>query len=86
MKIHKYGTLTLREGLPPLIEGWNVEREPEDPADATMEQLLTGFVVSWGKERFQAAVNMAILDVFRQRAQKEAADKAAVNPTTNGVD
>ena len=77
MIIHRYGTLTLREGLPPLIEGWNIEREPEDPIDATDEQLLTGFAITWAKERFQAAVNMVVFDVFRQRAAKQAAEKAA---------
>lgn len=84
MIIHKYGTVTLREGLPPLVENWNVEREPEDPTDATDEQLLLGFAITWAKERFQAAVNMAVLDVFRQRAAKQAADKAASNPTMKG--
>lgn len=80
MKINKFGTVTLREGLPPLIEGWLVEREPEDPADATPEQLIVGFAIIWAEKRFIAAKNMAILDVFRKRRAAEVAQP--VNPTT----
>lgn len=80
MKIHKYGTVTLRENLPPLVEGWNIEREPDDPKDATEEQLLLGFAITWAKQRFEAAVNMAVLDVFRKKQQVIAANsKAAVD-------
>lgn len=67
MKINQYGTVTLREGLPPLIEGWVVERDSNDPEEATAEQLLLGFTITWAKQRFEAAVNMAVLDVFRKR-------------------
>jgi hypothetical protein len=74
MRIHAFGTVTLREDQPPLIEGWNIEREPEDPADATDEQLLLGFAITWAQKRFQAALNMAILDVFRREQEKKKAN------------
>lgn len=77
MKIHRYGTVTLRENLSPLIEGWNIEREPEDPTDATDEQLLLGFAITWAKQRFEAALNMAVLDVFRKKQMVIAAQSKA---------
>lgn len=67
MKIHKYGTVTLRQDGPPLVEGWNIEREPEDPTDADDGQLLLGFAITWAQERFRHALNSAVLDVFRKR-------------------
>lgn len=70
MKIHKFGTVILTEG-PVKVDGWNVEREPEDPIDATTEQLLLGFAITWAKERLTAATNDAILDVFRAAAKQK---------------
>lgn len=70
MKIIRYGTVTFREGVGPQIEGWQIEREPEDPEDATMEQLLLGFAIHWAKEKFDAAMKDATTDVLRQMIQK----------------
>jgi len=70
MKIHKFGTVILTEG-PVKVEGWNVEREPEDPSDATTEQLILGFAIKWAQERLTVATNSAILDVFRDAAKKK---------------
>jgi len=75
MKIHTYGTVTLRQDQGPLIEGWQVEREPSDPEDATNEELLLGFAIHWARERFTAAVNHASMDVFRAIANRNAAKK-----------
>lgn len=74
MKIIKYGTVVLRqEG--PLVEGWLVEREPEDPKDATTEQLLLAVAIAWAEEKFNIAKNHAVTDALRtwliaQRAKK----------------
>jgi hypothetical protein len=73
MKIIKFGTVTLTEG-PVNIEGWNIQREPNDPKDATDEQLLLGFAITWAQERLTVAVNSAILDVFRDAAKKKKLD------------
>ena len=70
MKIHKYGVVILSEG-PVRVEGWQVQREPEDPKDATDEQLLLGFAIHWAKGRFQAALADASMDVFRKLAEKK---------------
>ena len=82
MKIHKYGTVTLTEG-PVNIEGWNIQREPDDPKDATDEQLLLGFAVTWAQERLTAATNSAALDVFRDAAKKKKLD-AYIEDIKNG--
>lgn len=68
MKIHQFGTVTLTTG-PVKVEGWNIEREPEDPIEATDEQLLLGFAVRWAQEQLTKAMNAAILDVFRKRTK-----------------
>lgn len=70
MKIIRYGEITFREGQGPDIHGWLVEREPEDPKDATEEQLILGFAITWAQEKFRLALNMAVMDVFRQRKQE----------------
>lgn len=79
MRIKQFGTMTLRQGQPPLIEGWLVAREMEDPGEATTEQLLVGFAITWAQERFQEAVNSAAMDVFRERARRL---RENANPTT----
>jgi hypothetical protein len=78
MKIIKYGTVILSEG-PVRVEGWNVEREPEDPTDATDEQLLLGFAIYWAQQRFQAAVASAQMDVFRDLAKKKRESTATID-------
>ena len=70
MKINKFGTLTFVEGEGPRIEGWVVERTPEDPEDATMEQLLLGFVLHWGQKKFEAACQSAAILALRELAAK----------------
>lgn len=77
MKIIKVGTVLFKDGYGPLIEGWHVEREPADPEDATMEQLLLGFAIAWAQEKFTAAFKSAQMDVFRKWAAEQVAKKAA---------
>jgi len=66
MKINKFGTVILTEG-PVRVEGWNYSREPEDPVDATDEQLLLEFAIPWAQERLRKATNGAVLDVMQRR-------------------
>jgi hypothetical protein len=78
MKIHQYGTVTVVNDGPIKVEGWLVEREPEDPANATTEQLTLGFAIHWAKEKFDAAVKSEVLEVFRANARKAAEGKTSV--------
>ena len=78
MKITKFGTLTLSEDAGPKIEGWEFERQPSDPAEATNEQLLLGFVISWGKKKFDDAVKSAVMEMLRHAAQEKIALAAAL--------
>jgi hypothetical protein len=68
MNIIKHGVVILTEG-PVRVEDWVVEREPDDPTDATIEELLLGFAITWAKQRFDAAYNSAAMDVFRKTAK-----------------
>jgi hypothetical protein len=65
VKITKYGTVTLRQGEGPLIEGWEIEREPDDPKDATPGQLLLAYAITWAEEQFNIAKKHAVTDVLR---------------------
>ena len=73
MRIIKYGVVILSEG-DVRIEGWLMEREADDPEEATNEQLLLGFAVDWAQKRFNVALNNASMDVLRAivRRQMEA--------------
>jgi hypothetical protein len=72
MRITKFGTITFAEGEGPKIEGWQCEREPDDPAEATTEQLLLGFVITWAKKKFDAAMNDAVMQTLRKAAYEKA--------------
>ena len=65
MIIKKYGTVTFTEG-DIKIDGWLIEREDSDPADATNEQLLLAYAIHWAKEKFSQAVQGATLNLMRQ--------------------
>jgi hypothetical protein len=56
MKVITHGVVILSATGPIRVEGWNVEREPDDPADATTEQLLLGVAVHWAREKMNTAV------------------------------
>jgi hypothetical protein len=70
MKITRYGTVILTEG-PVRVEDWLVEREPEDPTEATTEQLLLEFAIPWAQGRLQDTVNSAMRDVFREAVNQK---------------
>lgn len=76
MKINRYGVVILTEGNP-RVEGWLVERESDDPEDATTEQLLLGFAIHWAKERFDAALNSASMNALRDMVKKKIEDQKA---------
>ena len=81
MTIVKYGTVTFREGRGPLIEGWLVERTPEDPEDATMEQLLLAYAIHWAKAKFDEAYKSAAMQVLVKWSQMKAAAEAGKKPS-----
>lgn len=70
MKIIEFGTLKFIEGAGPIIQDWQVEREADDPADATNEQLLLSFVLNWAKKKFDTATNDATLRGLRAEAAR----------------
>ena len=72
MRIIKFGSITFREGQAPNVHDWVVEREDADPANATLEQLLLGFAITWAQQQLTRATNSAVLDVFRENAKKKA--------------
>ena len=72
MRIIKFGSITFREGQAPNVHDWVVEREDADPANATMEQLLLGFAITWAQQQLTRATNSAVLGVFRENAKKKA--------------
>ena len=82
MKINKFGTVTLTQGNV-LVEGWEIEREPEDPENATNEQLLLGFAIKWAEERLRVATNSAVLEVFRKNAKAKLAAQLGTLPKVN---
>lgn len=80
MRIHKYGTVTIHADSPvATVEGWNVEREVTDPKDASDEQLLLAYAITWAKDRFEKAVTTETFKQFREiiRRQHEAKLKAS---------
>lgn len=70
MKIIQYGTVILTEG-PVKVEGWTIEREPSDPMNATEEQLLLDFAITWAKARLAAAVTSTVLAEARKMAHQK---------------
>jgi len=83
MKIIKYGEITFREGGGPDVHGWQVEREPTDPADATNEQLVLGFAVLWAQEKFKIALNSAVIRVLIEKAKQQKLDQTALDAASN---
>ena len=79
MKIRKYGVVILTAG-PVKVEDWIIEREPEDPKDATDEQLLLGFAIHWAKAQLETAIKSSTLDVFRKAAQEKLKDQRDWEP------
>ena len=67
MRIKKHGVVILTEG-PVRIEGWQVEREPDDPADATSEQLLLDLAIDWAWEKLRTATNRALAETMLKRS------------------
>jgi hypothetical protein len=75
VKIVQYGTVTFSQDQPVDVRDWIVEREPEDPADATPEQLLLAFAIHWAQEKLRNAVNSeavrGLVQQILEKRQKE---------------
>ena len=80
MKIIRQGTVTFTGG-PVKIEGWNIQRTPEDPEDATNEQLLLTYAIAWAEEQFKIARTNATVLLVRKliKAQLEKQKAAQEN-------
>ena len=66
MKIIKHGTVTLTDG-PVQVDGWLIEREPTDLADASNEELLLEVVIPWAKNRLAAAIYEGLKDASKRK-------------------
>ena len=79
MKIIKIGTVTFTEGNIK-VDGWLFELEPDDPKDATPEQLLLVYAIHWAQEKFKNALQGATRDLIKRLlAQKKSVPKSKVN-------
>jgi hypothetical protein len=73
MKIHKWGQVILEKGKPIRVEGWNIERTPDDPPESeiTYEQLLLGHAVNWALTCLKEAITSNLFDAWRKIARKQ---------------
>jgi len=56
MRIHQYGSILFEASGAIGIDGWVIEREPDDPVDATNEQLVLTGAIRWAQKRLQTAI------------------------------
>jgi hypothetical protein len=77
MRVVKYGVVILTEAKVQ-VEGWLVEKEESDPAEATTEQMLLEVAIPWAQKKLNAAILQNL-----QRISKEI--KSAQNPTETGL-
>jgi hypothetical protein len=80
MQIKKFGVVILTNG-PVRVEDWLVEREPSDPIDATNEQLLLDFAITWAERRFDAALQDAARKALAKKLFAKLPKKIYVEPT-----
>jgi hypothetical protein len=76
MKVLKYGVVIVTESEVK-IEGWQVEREASDPADATSEQLLIEIAVPHAQKKLNEAILAGLRQV--QKMRRDAADQSLQN-------
>jgi hypothetical protein len=71
MKVHKFGQVIVTNDVnqPIKIEDWNIEMEPNDPQDATPEELLVSFATEWALDRLATEVGKAKIQVFKHWQQ-----------------
>jgi hypothetical protein len=68
MKIAKHGVVILTDhGVK--VEGWLVTPEPDDPKDATQEQMLLEVVIPWAQKKLNEAI---LQNLKRISAEKKA--------------
>ena len=75
MIVNQYGVVILTPTRV-RVEGWTVEREPSDPADATTEQLILEFAIPWAQHKLNQAIGQNLQRISKSR-------KTAKNPTEN---
>ena len=75
MIIHQYGMVILQEGNPIRVENWNIERESNDPQDATNEQLVLMAAIQWAQKK----LGDAVLKSFLKRSQELKAQHPRAN-------
>ena len=79
MRITKTGVVIFTENAVK-VEGWLFELEPDDPKDATPEQLLLAYAIHWAQEKFKNALQGATQDLIKKLlAQKKLVSKSKVN-------
>lgn len=66
MKVIQHGVVILSEG-PVQVNGWNIQREASDPADATGEQLVLMAAIPWAQARLAQALRQAVKDALRNQ-------------------
>jgi hypothetical protein len=75
MKINRYGVVILTEAKVQ-VEGWLVEKEASDPAEATTEQMLLEVAIPWAQKKLNDAIGQNLQRISREH--KAAAMTAAV--------
>lgn len=71
MKIHKHGEVIIPSSGAIRVEGFNIEREPDDPAGATDEQLLLAYAVHMAQKKLNAAILSDYIRKALQSARKD---------------
>lgn len=77
MKVTQFGQVIFTQG-DIKIENWRIEREPDDPKDATDEQLLLAYAIHFAQEKFASAMTGATMELIRKLARQK---KLKFNPT-----
>jgi hypothetical protein len=60
MKIAKHGHVIITEKAI-RVEGWLMTPEPDDPTEASPNELVAAVATEWALKRLQGAVNEALL-------------------------
>jgi hypothetical protein len=76
MKINKHGAFIMTENAV-RVEGWLVEREVTDPADATTEQLLLEVAIPWAQKKLNETIANELRKVAKLR--RDAAQRLVEN-------
>lgn len=69
MIVTKIGNVILGEG-PIRVENWLVQRDPTDPPEAKIEELLLAHAAEWALKKLQAAVNDASVQAILKESKR----------------